>query len=67
MAEHDIGREIEFHVEKQASEYAAQGLPREEALRRARLRFGGTTQVGEDCRAVRRASSTSCGTTCGLR
>jgi predicted permease len=54
MAEHDIGREIEFHVEKQASEYAAQGLPREEALRRARLRFGGTAQVGEDCRAVRR-------------
>lgn len=54
MADDDVRRELEFHVEQQAGAYAAQGLPPDEAMRRARLQFGGVAQVGEDCRSVTR-------------
>jgi predicted permease len=54
MADQDVRRELEFHVERQADAYAAQGLPRDEALRRARLKFGGMTQLSEACRDVHR-------------
>jgi predicted permease len=54
MADDDVRRELEFHVEQQVSAYTAQGLTRDEAVRRARLQFGGVAQVSEDCRSVRR-------------
>ncbi|MGE3507771.1 MAG: ADOP family duplicated permease [Vicinamibacterales bacterium] len=50
----DIRRELEFHLERQASAYRAQGVPPLEAERRARLDLGGVSQVADDCRRLRR-------------
>lgn len=38
----DIQREVAFHIAERADELRAQGLSEQEALRRARLRFGNT-------------------------
>src|SRR3954470_5524628 len=54
MRDDDVRRELEFHVEQQIGAYLAQGIPREEAERRARLQFGGIAQVNEACREIRR-------------
>src|SRR6187397_2822480 len=53
--EDDLADELAFHVEERASHYAAEGLSPEEALRRARLEFGGVEGCKERCREVRGA------------
>jgi putative ABC transport system permease protein len=54
--ESEMNDELRFHIERQAEKYAASGLPREEAVRRARLEFGGLEQVKEECRDARGTS-----------
>jgi predicted permease len=50
-----MDREIEYHLERLAQDYIAQGMAPEEAHRRARLEFGGPAQIQEDLRDVQRA------------
>jgi predicted permease len=45
--------ELQFHVDARADELVASGLSRSEALRRARLEFGGEEAVKEECRQSR--------------
>ncbi len=52
-AETELEHELGFHLERQTEKYAASGLTREEAMRRARLEFGGLDQVKEECREAR--------------
>ena len=49
-ADNELDEELRFHLERQAAKYQAQGLPAEEAVRRARLDFGGAAQVKDECR-----------------
>ncbi len=46
--------ELRFHVEQYAEDLVRSGVPREEALRRARLEFGGVERVKEEGREARR-------------
>jgi predicted permease len=45
--------EVRLHMEAYADDHVAQGLPCTEAERRARLEFGGTERVKEECRQAR--------------
>ena len=47
--------EIEYHLERAAQSYIAQGMDPQEARRRARLEFGGATQIEEDLRDIHRS------------
>jgi putative ABC transport system permease protein len=49
----ELDDELRFHFEKQVQKYVTSGLPRAEAMRRARLEFGGTDAVKEECREAR--------------
>lgn len=49
-----LDAELRFHVEKLTETHLAAGVPPEEARRRALIEFGGTEQVKEDVRDVRR-------------
>ncbi len=51
--ESELDDELRFHLDHQVEKYAASGMTREQALRRARLEFGGLEQVKEDCRDAR--------------
>lgn len=51
--EHQLDKELLFHVEQHAADLIAQGLTPEEANRRARLAVGGPEQVKEKCRDAR--------------
>ncbi len=51
--EQELDDEIRFHLAQQADKYVAMGLERDEALRRARLAFGATDRVAEECRDAR--------------
>jgi len=51
--EGELDDELRFHFDQQVGKYARSGLTREEALRRARLEFGGLDQVKEQCRDAR--------------
>src|SRR5579871_4355012 len=51
--ETELADELQFHFEKQVEKYVRSGLTREEAVRRARLLFGGLDQVKEECREAR--------------
>ena len=46
--------EIEYHIDRVTQDYVAQGMDAQEARRRARLEFGGATQIQEDLRDVHR-------------
>jgi hypothetical protein len=48
--EHDLDEELRFHVDQQVAAYERAGLDRAEALRRARLEFGGLDQIKEEYR-----------------
>jgi len=48
-----MNEELRFHIEQYAEDLMRSGLPREEALRRARLEFGGLNTVKGDCRQAR--------------
>jgi macrolide transport system ATP-binding/permease protein len=54
--ESEMDAELRFHIEACANDLVRDGIPREEALRRARVAFGGIEQVKEACRDVRGTS-----------
>jgi predicted permease len=54
--EQELDDEIRFHLQQQAEKYMAAGVDRDEALRRARLTFGGADRAREECREVRGVS-----------
>jgi predicted permease len=51
--ESEMDAELRFHVEAFAEELMRSGVPRQEAIRRARLEFGGIEQAKEECRDAR--------------
>jgi putative ABC transport system permease protein len=52
--ERDLDDEMHFHVETRAEQLVDSGLTREEAIRRARIEFGGTENYQEQVRESRR-------------
>jgi predicted permease len=51
--EAELDDELRFHFDQQVEKHVRSGQEREEALRRARLHFGGLDQVKEECRDAR--------------
>jgi predicted permease len=51
--ESDMRDELHFHVEAYAEDLVRSGVPRLEAMRRAKLEFGGAERVKEECREAR--------------
>lgn len=51
--EAEMNDELRFHFEQELNKYEQSGLPHEEALRRAYLRFGGMELTKEECREAR--------------
>jgi predicted permease len=49
-AEREMGAELHFHIEAFADDLIRAGVSREEALRRARVEFGGVERAKEECR-----------------
>ncbi|AXC10205.1 protein of unknown function DUF214 [Acidisarcina polymorpha] len=49
----ELDDELRFHLEEQTAKYVRAGLSPEQAEHRARLEFGGVSQVTEDCREAR--------------
>ena len=54
--EREMDTELRFHLEAFAEDLVRRGVPREEALRRARIEFGGVERAKEQCREVRGVS-----------
>src|SRR5215831_12092104 len=54
QTERRLDSELRFHLEQRAAELAASGMTSAEALRRARLEFGGMEGIKEECRESRR-------------
>ena len=48
--EGEMDAELRFHIEAFAEDLVRGGVPREEALRRARIEFGGVERAKEECR-----------------
>ncbi len=55
-AENELNDELRFHLERQTDKYVRSGMSHTEALRRARLEFGGLDQVKNECREARGVS-----------
>lgn len=53
QVEHDLGEELQYHLEQKTKEYAASGMAPEEARRKARREFAGLEQAKENCRDTR--------------
>src|ERR1700722_12653886 len=51
--ETELEQELRFHFENEIEKYKSRGMTPEEAVRRARLSFGGHEQIKEDCRVAR--------------
>jgi predicted permease len=51
--ETELDEELRFHFEHQVEKNERAGMSRTEAVRQARLRFGGEEQIKEDCREAR--------------
>jgi predicted permease len=51
--EGELDTELRFHMEKQVEKLVAGGVPRAEAVRRARAMLGGLEQLKEECRDAR--------------
>src|SRR5438094_2542665 len=51
--EREMDAELRFHIEAFAEDLVRNGVPREEALRRARIGFGGIERAQEECRDAR--------------
>ena len=49
--EQEMQDELRFHIESYADDLTRKGMPREQALRRARIEFGGVEAQKEECRA----------------
>jgi predicted permease len=54
--ESEMDAELRFHIEAFAEDLVHSGVPREEALRRARIEFGGVERAKEECREARGVS-----------
>jgi putative ABC transport system permease protein len=54
--EAEMDTELHFHMEAYAMDLVQSGVPREEAMRRARLEFGGVERTKEECRDARGVS-----------
>jgi len=54
--EREMDAELRFHIEALAEDLVRGGMARHEALRRARLEFGGIEGAKEDCREARGVS-----------
>jgi predicted permease len=54
--EEDLNRELFFHLDRQAQEDIAKGVPPDEARAAARRMLGGLAQVQEECRDMRRTN-----------
>jgi len=52
-AENELHDELRFHLEQQVAKYVKSGMTEAEAVRRARLEFGGLDQVKDECREAR--------------
>ena len=48
--EREMDEEMRFHIEAHAADLVSHGVPQHEALRRARLQFGGMEMTKEECR-----------------
>jgi putative ABC transport system permease protein len=55
-AENELDDELRFHLERQTDKYVRSGMSQAEAVRRARLEFGGLDQVKNECREARGVS-----------
>ena len=55
-AEKEMDTELRFHIETYAEDLIRQGIPPQEAQRRARVEFGGVQNAKEDCRDARGAN-----------
>ena len=51
--ESEMDEELRFHIEAFAEDLVRGGVPREEAIRRARVEFGGIERAKEECREAR--------------
>src|SRR6266699_1828043 len=51
--EGEMDAELRFHLEAFAEDLVRRGVPREEAMRRARIEFSGVERAKEECREVR--------------
>ena len=51
--EREMHAELSFHIEARAEDLVRGGVPREEALRQARIEFGGMERAKEECRDAR--------------
>ena len=51
--ERQMREEMQQHLELRSADLEREGLPRAEALRRARLEFGGIDSAKDDCRQAR--------------
>jgi putative ABC transport system permease protein len=51
--ESEMDAELRFHIEARAEDLVRGGVAREEALRRARIEFGGIERAKEECRDAR--------------
>src|SRR5258706_160546 len=51
--ENEMDAELRFHIEAFAEDLVRSGVPHEEALRRARIGFGGVDRAKEECREAR--------------
>jgi putative ABC transport system permease protein len=54
--ESEMDAELRFHIEARAEDLIRGGVPRQEAMRRARIEFGGIERVKEEGRKARGAS-----------
>ncbi len=54
--ESEMEAELRFHSERQIEKYLRTGMSRDDALRQARLDFGGIPQIREECRDARGVS-----------
>lgn len=53
LTEKRLDFELQFHIEQRTEDYIAEGIPPEEARRRAMLEFGGVEVYKEECRETR--------------
>ena len=53
--ERQIEFELQYHLDRMTQNYVAQGMDPQGARRRARLEFGGATQIQEDLRDIDRS------------
>ena len=49
----ELDDELRFHFDQQVEKHMRSGFSRDEAMRKARIDFGGLSQVKEECRESR--------------